>query len=174
MEGEKPIILTLASRTRLLLLPSKMQTAHPLRLLTQPSRGRLRQLLGDVAAVSSLHDRMFHYDTCSSAARAAGARRPGGSRGSWIPLPFSVSSGANRGGRVPPTPRHSARQPKPLSRLVRRLPLVGLAEASAEEAQIRLECDANRFAAPFRGPIDAGSKHRRNAFSATAAEKLRF
>src|SRR5471030_179944 len=37
------------------------------------------------------------------------------------PFPFPPP-GESRGGRVPPTPEHAARQPKPLARIMRRLP----------------------------------------------------
>ena len=65
--------------------------------------------------------------TCSSVVRAVGALRPSRIRRKRNPdllsppFPFPPP-GANRGGRVPPTPRHAAHRPTPLSRFVRRLP----------------------------------------------------
>jgi DNA replication protein DnaC len=72
-------------------------------------------------------------DTCSSVVRAAGAPKPSPPRqkrnSNFQPAaarslisPFSVSPSGGKPGPVPPTPRHAARQPKPLSRFVRGAP----------------------------------------------------
>ena len=69
---------------------------------------------------------------CSSAVHAAGAprllqpclkRNPSRRQQGSLISPFSVSPSGGKPGRAgSPTPRHAARQPKPLSRFVRRLP----------------------------------------------------